>query len=262
MKIEGEIDMSSRIGRLAACTPLLVLWVLGGCSTQLPLVSHAHVGHALTTWHDTPNQQGLMTVAADDLAVAKREAGVACEENDTYTGGRSMQNVVHALVPESQPIGAGSGYGAIRALTASIEHLEYAATSPDASLNLVAAVAQLSIHGETVHERLKVAVKLAQESLAAAPGEWPAYCAQLERELQVAIHGGNTGQDGGGFPSIGFDVLHESLMAALGRENNPEYTPVPRRYVLGLVRLPSGHWEYQMARPDQGGSVFNGGNGY
>ena len=243
----------------------LLIWLaaqsLAGCTTQMPLVSHAHVGHALTTWHDTPDQQGLMTVAAEDLLVAEREASLACEAPEPFAGALHVRNVIHALVPEAEPEGAASGYGAVRALMGTVEHLEYAATSADASLNLVAAVADLSVHGESVHARLKVAVELSQNLLKADPTDWQGYCAQLRRELQVAINGGTAGPADTGFPSVGFLALQDRLMAALEREADPKYTPVPRRYVLGLVRLPSGQWRYRVARNNPGNLGAVGGFG-
>lgn len=247
------------LARRAALTILTVL-MLTGCTTQRPLVSHAHVGHALTTWHDTPGREGLMTVAAADLEVAEREAQRACAR--PLAGAEHARNVLHALVPEATDGGSGSGYGALRALMGTIEHLEFAATSADASLNLVTAVAELSAHGESIHSRLEVAADLAQ-NLNSAPGADRAdQCAQLQSELTVAIHGGVAGPEAGGFPSIGFNALHQSLTDALERESDPAYEPVPRRYVLGLVRLPSGRWEYQLARPSDDALVYYGNYGY
>lgn len=250
-------DLSRRI-----LLSLLAILTLCGCTTQLPLVSHAHVGHALTNWHDTPGQQGLMTVAAADLKVAERAASQACANPQPHAATPYVRDVINALVPEAQPEGPASGYGAVRALMATIEHLEYAATSDDASLNLVAAVARLSVHGESVHARLEVATDLAQNLLTASPTDWPGYCDQLVRELRVAIHGGVAGPGTGGFPSIGFDELHNGLIATLEREKDPVYTPVPRRYVLGLVRMPSGAWQYRLSRPDQESLAYYGNYGY
>ena len=248
--------------RLFRGSLLILITGLSACTTQLPLVSHAHVGHALTTWHDTPNREGLMTVAAADLAVAEQEAALACSNPAPYAGAVHAGNVLHALAPEAQPEGPASGYGALRALIGTIEHLEFAATSEDASLNLVSAVAELSVHGESVYARLEVATKLAQSLATATAADWPEICAQLTTELAVAVHGGIAGPQTGGFPSIGFTALHEGLIAALEREADPAYAPVPRRYVLGLVRLPTGEWQYRVAKPRQESLVLYGNYGY
>jgi len=250
--------MTNRKRRNVCFLSILTVIGLAGCTTHQPLVSHAHIGHALTTWHDTPGQQGLMDVAAADLKIATREAKLACSDAGARAGARHAANVVNALVPEAQPDGPASGYGAIRALMGTVEHLEYAATSPDASLNLVAAVARLSIHGESVHARLKVANDLAQTMLSASPTEFADHCERLQQELQVAMHGSSVSLHDDGFSTFGFNALHEELLATLDREQDPAYEPVPRRYVLGLVRLPSGEWQYRLPQPGRQSSVYYG----
>lgn len=250
--------MANRNRRNSCYLTILTISAMAGCSTQQPLISHAHVGHALTTWHDTPEQRGLMEVAAADLDIAEQEARLACAEPQTQTTARHAANVVNALVPEAQPIGPASGYGAARALMGTVEHLEYAATSADASLNLVTAVANLSVHGESVHALLEVATDLAQALVTASPPELADTCARLQKELRVAIHGGVVGPDEGGFSTIGFNAFHLEVLATLDREREPVYEPVPRRYVLGLVRLPTGQWRYQLPRSGQQSSIYYG----
>lgn len=250
--------MASRIRRYTGVLSILAISGLAGCTTQQPLISHAHVGHALTIWHDTPGQQGLMEVAAADLGIAEREARLACSNPLASSRAQHAANVVNALVPEAQPVGPASGYGAARALMGTVEHLEYAATSADASINLVAAVAELSVQGEAVHARLEVATDLAQTMLSASTAEFADHCDRLQQELRVALHGGVIGPKGDGFPTIGFNALHAELLATLDREQDPAYEPVPRRYVLGLVRLPSGEWQYRIAQPSRQAPVYYG----
>ena len=250
--------MAGKIRRYLSVLTILAISGLAGCTTHQPLISHAHVGHALTTWHDTPGQRGLMDVAAGDLDVAEREARLACSNPLAGPSHRHAANVVNALVPEAQPVGPASGYGAVRALMGTIEHLEYAATSADASLNMVAAVAELTVHGEAVHARLEVATELAQSMLSVTAAEFAAHCDRLQEELRVALHGGVVGPRDSGFSTIGFNALHTALLAALDREQDPAYEPVPRRYVLGLVRLPTGEWQYRLPKPGQQATIYYG----
>ena len=49
---------------------LLVFVTASGCVQTRPLMSHSHIGHAMTTWHDMPGQQGLYTVAANEPDIA------------------------------------------------------------------------------------------------------------------------------------------------------------------------------------------------
>jgi len=244
--------------RYSGWLALLAICSLPGCTTQQPLISHAHLGHALTAWHDTPDQQGLLDVAAADLDTAIREAQLACTNMRGATTQQHAANVLHALVPEATADGPASGYGAVRALMGTVEHLEYAATSPDASLNLVAAVADLAGHGVAVHARLEVATELAQDLINAGADTSTDLCSRLQQELHVAQHGGVVGPADGGFATIGFSALHQRLLATLEGERDPAYEPVSRRYVLGLVRLPSGEWRYLKPQTNDEGPVFFG----
>ena len=158
---------------------------------------------------------------------------------------------MHALVPETLPEGPGSGYGALRAVMGTVEHLEFAATSTDASLNLVTAVAQLASEGVSIHARLEIATELARSLRDATGNERNNLCAQLLDELRVAIHGGIIGPRSDGLATMGFRALHHALLASLDREQDPPYEPVSRRYVLGLVRLPTGEWRYRLPQPGQ-----------
>jgi hypothetical protein len=149
---------------MACALPLI------GCAHKQPLISHAHVGHGLTHWVDTPDNQGLFQVARQELDTARREADAAlageigAAEKSAHVG-----NVAHALNPVSQEAGPGLGYGAIRALEAAVEHLEYAATSDDASANIVSSVAPISELGVAILDRLRAAD--AQARAAAAGGD-------------------------------------------------------------------------------------------
>lgn len=240
---------------------LLTICGLAGCSTQQPLISHAHVGHALTTWHDTPDRQGLVAVAAADLEVAEREARSACADPRGPTTRRHAANLLNALVPEAHPDGPGSGYGALRAVMGTVEHLEFAATSADASLNLVAAIADLSVQGEAIHARLEVATELAQTLLQASAQESPQLCRQLLNAVHVALHGdGSPGERSA--QTIGFRALYRNLLETLERETDPAYEPVPRRYVLGLVRLPTGEWRYRLPQQHRHETPVFTGYGY
>src|SRR5688572_1286993 len=117
---------------------------LGGCAHHQPLLAHAHIGHCVTSWHDTPDNRGLLEVAEQELATALHESRAAlirdiCPSQKP----RHLRNAVHALNPDAQHTGPGLGYGAIRALEGAIEHLEYAATSQDASRNVTTSVPTL-----------------------------------------------------------------------------------------------------------------------
>ncbi len=213
--------------------------IVSGCVQTTPLVSHAHIGHAMTSWHDTPNQEGLFEVADKELGQALESATFAVRAAPGQVR-RYLEDTQHALNPDRQPVGPGLGYGAIRALTGAIEHLEYAAGSDDASQNFVGSVVDLVDQGDLVIGRLLEAERLIADA--------PTDAATAEQVLDLL-----------NAAKYGMQPLAASLDAMLDRESNPSYEPVSKRYVLGLVRLPDGVWAYRLPRREP---VRSAGYGY
>src|SRR5262245_3845595 len=199
---------------------LMLVLVLGssleGCVHRQPLVSHAHLGHCLTTWRDTPGQHGLLPVARQELDTARREADAALGVSlSPAQKAAHIRNVARALAPDAEELGPGLGYGAIRALEAAVEHLEYAATSDDASQNVVSSVAGLSAIGDSLIERLRIVAGRAKT----ADVRDAAALDRTALELR-----GSLGEIAGGF-----DQLQQQLDAMLAREN-PKYEPLEKKY--------------------------------
>ena len=49
-----------------------------------PLV-HAHIGHVMIAWRDTPGQVGLLTIAQNDTRVAAAHAPAVVESHRAWT---------------------------------------------------------------------------------------------------------------------------------------------------------------------------------
>ncbi len=246
---------------------LLNLALFSGCVQTKPLVSHAHIGHALTTWHDTPGQEGLFTVAENELDIALHAAeqaavsvqpiarpDVAARSGAPVQAQRHIEHALNALNPDRHPLGRGLGYGAIRALSGAIEHLEYAASSDDASENFISSVVNLVDDGDVVIQRMQEAERIL-EDVDANGRRGPAELAHAHALLTAAKFGSAVEQ-GESYPSpaagaAGLTQIASQLEAMLERETNPDYQPVPRRYVLGLVRLPNGLWGFRLPRRDR-----------
>lgn len=242
MKAFGKLLLGAALALLAS-----------GCVNTLPLVSHAHLGHSLTSWHDTPGNDGLLVTARKELTVAMREADLAwLAQNDAQKIIYHLNNSVNALNPDLQPIGTGAGYGAIRALVGAIEHLEYAASSDDASLNMVSSVALLAEQGGVIVQRLQAAIELAQSGENADAQALGNIAFRLRHQLKFATEGRDLNDSGGidaGSTETGLKQFDGELNAMLARETDPPYEPLERKYVLGLVRLPSGKWDFRIGRP-------------
>lgn len=221
---------------------LTMLAVSSGCVTTKPLISHAHIGHAMTTWHDTPDQQGLLATAEARAEQAWQHMNTGCRSSEPEAAGQALSTALRALSPELVDANAAGEYGAARALLGAIDHIEFAAASKDASTNMIVSVAQLSASGTEIAEAmLQVAVDLRQ-NLASGRVQ----CRQLVDRMRAIL--GETASDGAA-TKMGMRQFRTQLAAMLARETEPPYEPVSRRYVLGLVRLPTGRWDFRLGPP-------------
>ena len=129
------INQFKLVSYLALCLLTAV-----GCSAAItkksPPISHIHIGHALTGWVATPDKKGLLTTAEQESRIVLDNALKATNSNTLSQKKQYMSNALHAVDPKTQNQGPGRGYGLIRSITESIAHIQYAASSDDASVNI------------------------------------------------------------------------------------------------------------------------------
>ena len=83
---------------------------------------------------------------------------------------------------------------------------------------------------------------------------------ELRAGLTSAAQGIDANHDGfidATAAEAGLDQLHSQLQAMLDREADPKYAPLPRKYLLGIVRMPDGKWIFTsirnaLSRPNYG----------
>lgn len=206
--------------------------ILPACvSIQLPTMAHSHVGHALTAWPDTPGQKGLLEVARMEAKVAAEHAAYAVE------GARNIASVklhaghvLHAVDPKLLPDGPGAGYGLTRALQGSVEHLGYAREVPDAGANLRAGLPAVIAELDALRRESQVLAALARDArLSADEAHVVTYAQDMARRSTLVV--------------AGLDQAQRRLDAVLAAEQ-PPYRPIARRYLFGVIRLPSGDWAF------------------
>jgi hypothetical protein len=125
-----------------------------------PLV-HAHIGHVMIAWRDTPGQVGLLTIAQSDTRIAAAHAlllskAASIEEMKTHAG-----HVLHALDPSIEKAGPASGYGAKRAAAGAMQHVGFTAAVDNAS-------APVKDHAGKANARLTDAIAAIDRAVAAA----------------------------------------------------------------------------------------------
>lgn len=97
-------------------------------------VSHAHIGHVMSGWKDTPGGAGLLPTAEAEAKIALQHATFAAKRPGDMTWMRwHVGHVLHAIDPDYEPTGPGKGYGLIRAAMGAAKHINFSAGSADAS---------------------------------------------------------------------------------------------------------------------------------
>lgn len=125
-----------------------------------PLV-HAHIGHVMTAWRETPGSVGLLTIALSDTRIAAAHTlllskSSTIEEMKVHAG-----HVLHALDPALEATGPASGYGAKKGAAGAVQHVGFTAAVESAS----AAVKQ---HASAAGGSLTEAISAIDRGIAAA----------------------------------------------------------------------------------------------
>jgi len=118
---------------------LLALGLASGLAlpAQAADEAHAHMGHVLDAWQDTPDQMGLLPTARAEAEIAAQHAGFAISEPDDLDSIKlHVGHVMHAVDPSVEPEGPGLGYGVIEAANGVAQHIQFAAESEGASDNV------------------------------------------------------------------------------------------------------------------------------
>jgi hypothetical protein len=225
-------------------TLLIAVGLAGGCAHIItPRISHAHLGHALTAWHDTPGQQGLLVVARKRADTALGEAQSATRASGDAAR-KHLANAAAALAPEAE---GERAYGLVRALEGAVEHIEYAAVAKDASRNVVTAGANIGAVADGVIDGYRRALTVARSA-----DKLPAdQLRQAALDLQRGLAQLNNGSDADGDGRItltpreaGLAQIEQRLAQAVADERDPPFRPLPHSLLFGLVRTADGQWSF------------------
>lgn len=100
-------------------------------------MAHAHMGHVLTGWKDTPGGTGLITALEEEAGIAAQHAGFAAQQPGNLGWMKThTHHVRHAIDASTENGGPGKGYGAKKAAMGVAAHIGFAAGSDGASDNV------------------------------------------------------------------------------------------------------------------------------
>lgn len=229
---------------------MTILLFSSGCVKSTPLISHAHIGHAITGWVDTPGQKGLFETAESEAFQALKSISDAQKaETDIQTSKQHLLEVFTWLAPEQANNKQLSNYGVIRALEGAIDHIEYASLSEDASFNLLETTRTFSINAASVLARSQATLAQVQANYTESNKDrYLSNIQQISEDLTWIVNGRELNNDNliGSIPEETGLLQLRNQLSAMASNEKPSYKPVPQRYLFGLVRLPNGKWKYNL----------------
>ena len=176
----------------------VAMLAMAGCSHRAPTIAHVHIGHAMTGWHDTPDKAGLFVVAETKAAAALQSAQNAVGENMDLKGIKTeIARVSHLSDAGTQPEGAEKIYGVKQAVSGTVNHITYAATSPDATPNVQAFADGFTANAAGVLDRCDLITALSSDIGASGSiDEVRLLAPEIEKLARANVYGEDLDGDG------------------------------------------------------------------
>ena len=214
-------------------TFMTVLCVLtfAGCTSRPPTIAHVHIGHALTGVHVTPpNQEGYLVTAERRGHEAVEFVQAAAASADLAEIKKNVAAAVHATDSEED-------FGVKQAIVMAANHITFAATSDDASVNVQRAAPIFATDITRMVERCDLIVLLGKDVAAStAAQEATPSVAELGKLTTANMEGDDSNGDGvvGSAPSeYGLaQLLRKELQASGLHARIRQYQTVPQWYLL------------------------------
>jgi hypothetical protein len=128
--------MRSAILTLTLSLAAIIAADSGRAAQEQPDMFQVHVGHVMTSFKDTPKQQGLLPTAFEEVKIATQHANLAAKTPDNLDQMKlHAGHVIHAIDPSLEAKGPGLGYGVKKAAAGVAQHVELAVKAPTASAN-------------------------------------------------------------------------------------------------------------------------------
>jgi hypothetical protein len=231
------------------------------CATKVPKYSHIHVGHSLTGWVNTPENKGLFVTAeelANEIARLSVDSIDASRRQDFDVVRRNSKEINRLIGDDSRAVVTKpEDYTFLTALQGSINHMQFASESDDASSNLQEGVKDFTDNVGIIFARTEVLTTLAEVTASETDAD---RLTDIVREIRVLAVQNLEGEDINDSGHIGDTPEEYGLrqlrrdMAATIKKEDPPYRAIEQRYLFGLVRLPDGTWAFK--DPGSGGGAY------
>jgi hypothetical protein len=221
-----------------------------GCVSRPPTIAHVHIGHAITGVHVTPDHAGY-------LSTAEKRAREALDLASKAEQSESLPEIKTVIEAASKASNSDEEFGVKHALVLAVNHVSFAATSDDASLNVQRSAPLFAAHSTKVVERCELIGLLAKDVQASTSVREAKVSVDQIKKLADAnlngdSHGAAASADSSATAGYGLVQLRQELDAMIAREK-PPYRMVDHWYLFNLVRLPSGRWVFD--KLSRGGNI-------
>jgi hypothetical protein len=228
---------------------LLIPLAAAGCVSRPPSIAHVHLGHALTGVHVTPNKQGYLLVAEKQAEEIFALAQKATQSSELAKLKADVAAAVKATNSENE-------FGLKHSLVMAANHISFAATSPDASLNVQQSAPEFARDTVRVVERCELIGLLGKDiDASSSVDEARLLAGEIASLARANIDGedaDNDGAVGAKPPEFGMKQLRAQLDGIISRES-PPYRTVDQWFLFNLVRLPNGVWVFD--KLGRGGNI-------
>jgi len=236
--------------KISSISTLAVAASLLGCVTaRPPTIAHVHIGHALTGVHITPGHKGY-------VLVAEQRAGESLAAAQSASQAANLDDLKAAIAASLSAADNADNFGLKQSVILAADHISFAATSADATANVVAFAPIFKKDIAAVVARCDY-IDLLGKDVAASSSmkEASALALEILKAAEANVSGDDSAGAGskGSVPAdYGVAQLRRDLLAMISREN-PAYRTVDQWYLFNLVRLPNGLWVFD--KLGRGGNI-------
>jgi hypothetical protein len=220
-----------------------------GCVSKPPTIAHVHIGHALTGVHVTPNHEGY-------FVQAEKRAREAIDAAQKAAAGDDLGEIRKHAAAAARATDSEDDFGVKQALMMAANHISFAATSDDASINVQKSAPVFSGDITRVMERCQLIVLLDKDVAEShTVAEARVSVQEMSKLAQANLAGDDAdgnGKTGGTAGEYGLVQLRKEVEDMVAREN-PRYVTVDQWYLFNLVRLPNGKWVFD--KLGRGGNI-------
>jgi hypothetical protein len=185
--------------RIALVVFTIAVGSAAGALAQPANPVHAHIGHVMTAFTDTPKGLGLLPAAEAEARIVAQHAALAAKSTaDLDAMKLHVRHMMHAIDPTlTENTGPGLGYGLKKAVAAATYHIEMAAKEKDASPNVKTHSAHVVASNTNTIRRADELIDLAQRLRnASAATDAAAMVGQINAVAAALIPGVDANKDG------------------------------------------------------------------